>query len=179
MSHGSKITPLSSGLDAPNTIRSAARPLRQDLVKLESAGLRILHQSRARIAANVGIEVVEFLASHGVAIAFLEGAARADSLEPYSSGFLSARPFRRRLEIFDAETWRELDKFPEVSVELLSGFLYFVLPWLDYPDIVALLRGKGMAGLNPLLAPAEQVELFETVDPGRIIELVLRGLGRL
>jgi len=53
------------------------------------------------------------------------------------------------------------------------------LPWPGYADIVSRLRSKGMAGLNPLLEPSEQNELFETVDQGRIVELVLLGLRRV
>ena len=51
--------------------------------------------------------------------------------------------------------------------------------WVDYPEIVSFLRGKGMNGTNPLLNDKEQAELFVTVDPQRMVELVVAGLGRL
>src|SRR4029450_10009502 len=44
--------------------------------------------------------------------------------------------------------------------------------WMDYPEIVALVREKGVEGINPLLRKEEQEELFETVDPYRMVELV-------
>jgi SLOG-like protein/TIR domain-containing protein len=75
-------------------------------------------------------------------------------------------------------TWDYQKRAPFAS-EMKALYSQRGLPWLDYADIVALLRGKGMAGINPLLAPLDQAELFETVDQGRIIELVLLGLGRL
>lgn len=53
------------------------------------------------------------------------------------------------------------------------------LEWLDYPEMVALLRAKGIAGLNPLLTPAEHERLFDSVDPLEMAELILLGLGRL
>jgi hypothetical protein len=53
------------------------------------------------------------------------------------------------------------------------------LEWLDYPDMVALLRAKGVGGLNPLLSPAEHERLFESVDPLEMAELILLGMGRL
>jgi hypothetical protein len=51
--------------------------------------------------------------------------------------------------------------------------------WLDYPDIVRLLREKGIAGINPLLTEAEHRELFDTIDPVRMVELVLTGIGKM
>jgi SLOG cluster2/TIR domain len=51
--------------------------------------------------------------------------------------------------------------------------------WIDYPEIVSLLRNKGPSGINPLLSQQEHEELFDTVDQGRIIELVLLGLQRV
>jgi hypothetical protein len=51
--------------------------------------------------------------------------------------------------------------------------------WVDYPDIVALLRSKGVAGMNPLLTVSEHELLFDTVDPLAIAELLLHGLGKL
>jgi hypothetical protein len=51
--------------------------------------------------------------------------------------------------------------------------------WLDYPEIIALLRGKGIAGINPLLTADEHEQLFESVDPLAIAELLLHGLNKL
>lgn len=53
------------------------------------------------------------------------------------------------------------------------------LDWWDYPEMVALLREKGVAGINPLLSVADHEELFDTVDPVRMIEIFLSGLGKL
>jgi hypothetical protein len=53
------------------------------------------------------------------------------------------------------------------------------LEWLDYPEMVALLRAKGSAGLNPLLSAAEHERLFESVDPLEMAELILTGMGRI
>lgn len=53
------------------------------------------------------------------------------------------------------------------------------IEWLDYPEIVSLVRDRGREGINPLLSAEEQDELFDAVDPVRITELVLTGLGRL
>jgi hypothetical protein len=51
--------------------------------------------------------------------------------------------------------------------------------WWDYPDMVQFLRDKGIAGINRLLNEEEHRELFETIDPWRMVEIVLQGLGRL
>ena len=51
--------------------------------------------------------------------------------------------------------------------------------WLDYPEMVSLLREKGVEGINPLLRVEEHEELFTTVDPYRMVELVLQGLSRV
>ena len=53
------------------------------------------------------------------------------------------------------------------------------LEWLDYPEILALLRSRGVAKVNPLLSEEENRELFVARDPMRIVELILRGLARL
>ena len=50
--------------------------------------------------------------------------------------------------------------------------------WMDYPEIVSLLRGRALEGVNPLLRGTEHEELFETVDPYRMVELVLQGLSQ-
>jgi len=52
------------------------------------------------------------------------------------------------------------------------------IEWMDYPEIVSLFREKGADGINPLLRREEQEELFETVDPYRMVELVLEGMSR-
>jgi hypothetical protein len=49
--------------------------------------------------------------------------------------------------------------------------------WLDYPDIVKLLRDKGLSGLNPLLSEEKSEELCRSRDVVRIVELVLEGLA--
>ncbi len=49
-------------------------------------------------------------------------------------------------------------------------------PWLDYPEIIELIRQKGIAGLNPGLSEDEHRELFYTTDIMRMVELVIRGL---
>ena len=51
--------------------------------------------------------------------------------------------------------------------------------WWDYPEMVSLLREKSITGINPWLTEDEHRELFQTIDPVRMIELVLLGLGRL
>lgn len=51
--------------------------------------------------------------------------------------------------------------------------------WWDYPEMVELLRHTGVAGINPLLKPEENRELFYTRNVSRMIELILSGLGRL
>jgi len=52
-------------------------------------------------------------------------------------------------------------------------------PWWDYPDLVQLLRERGPAGINPLLSPDENRELFHTRNIARMVELILTGLSRL
>lgn len=53
------------------------------------------------------------------------------------------------------------------------------IEWIDYPEIVSLLREKAAEGINPLLRKEEQDELFETVDHRRMARLILQGLSRL
>jgi len=48
--------------------------------------------------------------------------------------------------------------------------------WWDYPEMIELIREKGIAGLNPGLSPEEHQELFHTTDILRMVELVIRGL---
>ena len=65
------------------------------------------------------------------------------------------------------------------SAEMKALYNQRGVEWMDYSEIISFLRQKGMAGINPLLSQEEQEELFETVDQGRIIQLVLLGLGRV
>lgn len=51
--------------------------------------------------------------------------------------------------------------------------------WWDYPEMVATLRGIGLAGLNPLLTEQEHLELFATRDLNRMVELILIGLAAI
>jgi len=51
-------------------------------------------------------------------------------------------------------------------------------PWWDYPEMIELIREKGIAGLNPGLTADEHRELFHTTDILRMVELVIRGLDR-
>lgn len=51
--------------------------------------------------------------------------------------------------------------------------------WWNYPDIVNLLGGTGVSGINPLLSPDENRELFHTRDVTRMVELILAGLGNI
>jgi hypothetical protein len=75
-------------------------------------------------------------------------------------------------------TWQYQEDAP-FALEMKELYRQRGVPWLDYPEMVALLRGKGVAGINPLLTPSEHEELFESVDPLRMAELVLVGLGKL
>jgi hypothetical protein len=74
-------------------------------------------------------------------------------------------------------TW-EFQKHAPHAAEMRALYEQRGVEWMDYPEIVSLLRGKGAEGINPLLSAAEQDELFETVDPYRMVELVLEGLSR-
>jgi hypothetical protein len=51
--------------------------------------------------------------------------------------------------------------------------------WWDYPEMANLLHNTGPAGINPLLNEEENRELFHTRNVSRMIELVLKGLGKL
>jgi hypothetical protein len=51
--------------------------------------------------------------------------------------------------------------------------------WWDYPDMIKELRGKGIKGVNRLLKEDEHVELFDTINPVRMVEIVLKGLSKL
>ena len=75
-------------------------------------------------------------------------------------------------------TW-DYQKAAPFATETRALYKRCGLEWTDYPEIVSFLREKGIAGINPLLSQQEHEELFDTVDQGRIIELVLVGLGRI
>ncbi|TLD71690.1 toll/interleukin-1 receptor domain-containing protein [Phragmitibacter flavus] len=75
-------------------------------------------------------------------------------------------------------TW-DYQKRAPFADEMKALYQKHGVPWLDYPEIVALIRDKGLSGINPLLTTEEHTELFETIDQGRIIEIVLLGLSRL
>ena len=75
-------------------------------------------------------------------------------------------------------TW-DYQKRAPFAPEMKSVYLQRGLPWLDYPEMVSLLRAKGIAGLNPLLTVEEHEQLFVSVDPLEMAELVLRGLGKI
>jgi len=51
--------------------------------------------------------------------------------------------------------------------------------WKDYPEMVALLRDKGIAGINALISEEEHRTLFSARDPVQMAEIVIEGLGRL
>ena len=75
-------------------------------------------------------------------------------------------------------TW-EYQKEAPFAPEMKQIYLDRGLTWLDYPEMVTLLRQKGFAGINPTLSEQEQVELAETLDFSRILELLLQGLNTL
>lgn len=51
--------------------------------------------------------------------------------------------------------------------------------WLDYSEIIDLLRATGPAGINPLLSAEENHELFHSRHVTRVIALILKGLSSL
>jgi SLOG cluster2/TIR domain len=75
-------------------------------------------------------------------------------------------------------TWGYQKEAP-YSIEMRQLYEDRGLKWTDYPEIVKLLRDKGVAGLNPLLEPTESERLFDSVDPLEIVELILLGLSKL
>jgi SLOG cluster2/TIR domain len=74
-------------------------------------------------------------------------------------------------------TWNYQKRAP-FAPEMRALYEQRGIEWIDYPEIVSLLREKGTQGINPLLSGEEQEELFEAVDPSRMVELVLQGLNR-
>jgi hypothetical protein len=75
-------------------------------------------------------------------------------------------------------TW-EYQKQAPFAPEMKQLYLDRGLPWFDYPEMASLLQEKGFAGINPTLSKEEQVELAETLDFSRILELLLQGLNKL
>lgn len=75
-------------------------------------------------------------------------------------------------------TWQYQKQAP-FAPEMKQIYLDRGLPWLDYPEMTSLLQQKGFAGINPTLSEEEQVELAETLDFSRILELLLQGLNSL
>ena len=51
--------------------------------------------------------------------------------------------------------------------------------WQDYDDMRALLRNKGIAGINTLLTEEEHKLLFHTRDPVLMASIIIKGLGKL
>jgi hypothetical protein len=75
-------------------------------------------------------------------------------------------------------TWEYQQNAP-FAREMKEVYINRGLEWLDYSDMTALLRAKGLAGINPLLTVSEHEQLFDSVDPFEISEIVLLGLGRI
>ena len=57
--------------------------------------------------------------------------------------------------------------------------LYYKDDWWDYTEMMQLLCKTGIQGLNPHLTVDEHRELFRTIDPVRMVEIILKGLGGL
>ena len=74
-------------------------------------------------------------------------------------------------------TW-DYQKRAPFAAEMRALYEQRGIGWMDYPEIISLLREKGVEGINPLLGKEEQAELFETVDPSRMVELILQGMSR-
>ena len=74
-------------------------------------------------------------------------------------------------------TW-DYQKRAPFAPEMRALYEQRRIEWIDYPEIVSLLREKGAEGINPLLRSGEQDELFETVDLHRMAELILQGMSR-
>lgn len=74
-------------------------------------------------------------------------------------------------------TW-DYQKSAPFAPEMRALYEQRGIKWMDYPEIVSLFRMKGVEGINPLLRREEQEELFETVDPYRMVELLLQGMSR-
>ena len=75
-------------------------------------------------------------------------------------------------------TW-DYQKRAPFAPEMRALYEQRGIGWMDYPAIVSVFRDKGVEGINPSLGRDEQEELFETVDPYRMVELVLLGMSRV
>lgn len=75
-------------------------------------------------------------------------------------------------------TWAYQKEAP-YSTEMRHLYEDRGLGWIDYPEIIKLLKDRGITGLNPLLEPIENERLFDSVDPLEIVELILLGLSTL
>jgi hypothetical protein len=73
-------------------------------------------------------------------------------------------------------TWEYQREAPH-SAGMRELYERYNQPWIDYPEMVAALRAKGLAGLNPLLSETQHRELATTRDVTRMVELVLLGLA--
>ncbi len=51
--------------------------------------------------------------------------------------------------------------------------------WLSYDDMIAMLRDKGIAGINSLLTEDEHKLLFHARDPILMASIIIKGLGKL
>jgi hypothetical protein len=72
-------------------------------------------------------------------------------------------------------TW-EYQKRAPFAPEMRKLYEQRGLEWLDYPQMTALLRNKSVAGINPLISAARHEQLFESVDPLEIAELLISSL---
>ena len=75
-------------------------------------------------------------------------------------------------------TW-DYQKRAPFAPEMRALYEQRGIGWMDYPAIVSVFRNKGVEGINSSLGRDEQEELFETVDPYRMVELVLLGMSRV
>jgi hypothetical protein len=75
-------------------------------------------------------------------------------------------------------TW-DYQQYAPLAPEMRQLYEKRGLGWWDYSDMIQFLREKGIVGVNRLLDEEENRELFETIDPWRMVEIILIGLGRL
>ena len=75
-------------------------------------------------------------------------------------------------------TW-DYQKRAPFAPEMKALYEQRGIGWVDYPEVISILRESGTKGINPLLSDEEQCELFETVDLNRMAELILQGLNGL
>ena len=74
-------------------------------------------------------------------------------------------------------TW-DYQKRAPFAPEMKALYEQRGIGWVDYPEMISMLRESGTKGINPLLSDKEQGDLFETVDLNRMAELILLGLNR-